>query len=110
MGVPGTGMELHRDNLRNHVWGIQLSGTKSFTFCDPSMAHVYKIAGGLGDSSPINVYDKNVRRDWPVFSESGRCYQAELHQGDLVYWPSNWLHQSQNKKGLSIALSSMNID
>ena len=129
MGGGNTGMELHRDNLQNNVWGLQLSGKKAFVFCEP-MAHRAAAMGAMGSmsgdsSGHINTFDaagaggdggdEGVKRRAEVratFEAKGKCWKVLLAPGDLVYWPSRWYHQSRNAADggmLSIALSSMNV-
>ena len=114
VGSPNSGMQLHHDDLDTHVWGIQLSGSKSFVFCDPTggkdgRGDVY--ASGGEQSSPIDGFAVDHER-FPDAVASARCFHATARPGDLVYWPSRWWHQSKNNDGdvLSIALSGMHVN
>ena len=90
VGAPGTGMEMHSDMIRTHVWTAQLSGEKQAVFCPP---------GG----KPFDAFSTNV----PKVSEI--CLWTALQPGELLFWPSNWLHQTFNSRGPSVAVSGMAI-
>ena len=115
VGSPNSGMQLHHDDLDTHVWGIQLSGSKSFVFCDPAAGKDER--GGIytqseiEQKSPVDGFAVDHGR-FPDAVTDARCFHATARPGDLVYWPSRWWHQSKNNDGdvLSIALSGMHVN
>ena len=106
VGVAHTGMALHRDMLITHVWAVQLAGSKRFVFCPESELSNTAIPGDQHGAN-IDAFNTSSWRTAPAFDPSA-CFHAELAPGDLVYWPSRWLHQSFHEER-SIALSSFSI-
>ncbi|GMI01874.1 hypothetical protein TrST_g10446 [Triparma strigata] len=91
VGVEGTGMEMHKDTIRTHVWTAQLEGEKQAVFCPPG-------------SKKIEAFGETLSTDG-----SNSCLWAALQPGELLFWPSNWLHQTLNSIGPSVALSGMAV-
>ena len=108
-----TGMQLHHDNLNTHVWGFQLQGVKEFVFCPPDSSAHLGVTLGISEESTLNAFDPDYTK-YPDFKEA-KCVHAVLRPGDMVYWPSQWWHQSlipeqETEVGLSVSLSGMHLD
>jgi hypothetical protein len=117
-------MVLHQDQLIAHVWGLQLAGKKRFVFCPeseisrctapstgatvdafnssswtplppppPPSASPAAAAGSSAAATAPGGGGGGVPSLFPDFQPSA-CYHVSLEAGDLVYWPSRWLHQS----------------
>jgi hypothetical protein len=114
---------MHQDQLIAHVWGLQLAGRKRFVFCPESELPRCVAANGAtidafnsstwgttGESSnhvTSSTEDIAGANDTDAFQPAA-CFHVSLEPGDLVYWPSRWLHQSY-QEGRSVALSSFSL-
>lgn len=94
------------DMLLTHVWAVQLAGAKRFVFCPESELSKTAIRGDRNGAN-IDAFNTSSWGVAPAFDPSA-CFHAELAPGDLVYWPSRWLHQSFQEQR-SVALSSFSI-
>ena len=112
-------MAMHQDRLVAHVWGLQLDGRKRFVFCPESeLQHCIASSGVTVDAFNSSTWGTQMltKDDTNSTSESGplpafrpaACYHVSLEPGDLVYWPSRWLHQSYQQER-SVALSSFSL-
>lgn len=121
---------MHQDQLIAHVWGVQLAGRKRFVFCPESELSRCTSPSGVTvdafNSSTWGTAEKSM--DSHSLSSTGSaetngavkqdgsfsrfrpsaCYHVSLEPGDLVYWPSRWLHQSYQQER-SVALSSFSL-
>ena len=102
-------MAMHQDQLIAHVWGLQLAGRKRFVFCPESELPRCISPNG----ATVNAFNSTTWNATPgVVSFSAfrpaACFHVLLEPGDLVYWPSRWLHQSYQQER-SVALSSFSL-
>ncbi|GMI09319.1 hypothetical protein TrVE_jg747 [Triparma verrucosa] len=91
VGASGTGMEMHSDMIRTHVWTAQIEGEKQAVFCPPG-------------SKKFDAFSTTVPHD-----DRGDCLWAALQPGELLFWPSTWRHQTFNSQGPSVAVSGMAV-
>ena len=92
IAMPGTGMQLHHDNLYAHVWGVQLQGKKEFVFCPPENWKEIGVESKYSEASPLDAFNPDFEK-FPNFDKA-ECVHVVANPGDLVYWPSQWWHQS----------------
>jgi len=106
VGAEGTGMEMHKDNLRTEIWSAQLTGEKQLVACNPRKSGtVYPEE--YGDRAYVNAFDPDMK-EFPNFAQSD-CVWGALQPGELIHWPSTWYHQTKNTRGISLAVSGMSI-
>lgn len=99
VGAAGTGMQMHRDMLAANVWAVQQSGRKQFVFCPEELARVVAASDGTVLVDAFNASSWS-NANLPVPFDPSACRHVELSAGDLVSWPSRWLHQSLNSKAV----------
>ena len=102
-GTPNVGMFAHKDRHATSSFQVQLGGVKRWRLCDPN-AHLgdeamyskFKVhadglarTANLGAESPFEV-DYGER---PLF-RLARCYDGKVREGDVVYYPADWWHQT----------------
>lgn len=113
VGAEGSGMQMHRDNLRTHVWSAQLEGEKQMVACKGSKGSSAKQRATwqskFSDVALIDAFRPIDHEHFPDFV-SADCVWAAAEPGDLLFWPSNWYHQTLNANGTSIAVSGMALD
>jgi len=92
------GMFLHKDTLRSASWQLQLVGRKMWHLCsDANTPYLYK----AGDVDMFSVdYDR-----YPLVLRA-ECYEVVLNEGEMLYYPSDFWHQTVNLDTPSIAISS----
>ena len=106
VGAEGTGMEMHKDNLRTDIWTAQITGEKQLVACNPSKSGaVY--AEEYGDRANVNAFDPDMDA-FPKFADAD-CVWGALQPGEILHWPSTWYHQSKNTRGVSLAVSGMSV-
>ena len=91
VGASGTGMEMHSDMIRTHVWTAQIQGEKQAVFCPPG-------------SKKFDAFSPTIPHH-----DKSNCLWATLQPGELLFWPSTWRHQTFNAKGPSVAVSGMAV-
>ena len=102
---------MHQDQLIAHVWGLQLAGRKRFVFCPESeLPRCVAANGATIDAFNSSTWGKHATPGAATFSafRPAACFHVSLEPGDLVYWPSRWLHQSYQEER-SVALSSFSL-
>ena len=99
-GTSGVGMKMHQDVYRTSLWGLQLSGYKRWYFCPPNQKS--------------NVYDGNVDAFNPDYEAhpqfrlaEPKCFDTLVKPGEILFWPSNWFHQTTVPDGGSVNLLSV---
>ena len=104
-------MAMHQDQLIAHVWGLQLAGRKRFVFCPESeLPRCITPNGATVNAFNSSTWGEHAARGAATFSafRPAACFHVSLEPGDLVYWPSRWLHQSYQEER-SVALSSFSL-
>eukprot|EP01043_Picozoa_sp_COSAG02_P062049 COSAG02_NODE_8470_length_2561_cov_4.918765_2_plen_154_part_00 len=116
-------MAMHQDQLIAHVWGLQLAGRKRFVFCPESeLPRCIASNGATVDAFNSSTWGTPAESANHETSSTGgnggangtagfqpaACFHVSLEPGDLVYWPSRWLHQSYQEER-SVALSSFSL-
>jgi|EP01043_Picozoa_sp_COSAG02_P028446 hypothetical protein len=116
-------MAMHQDQLIAHVWGLQLAGRKRFVFCPESELPRCVASNGAtvdafnsstwGTAAEPAKHDESSTGDNADMTgisafRPAACFHVSLEPGDLVYWPSRWLHQSYQEER-SVALSSFSL-
>jgi hypothetical protein len=97
VGEEGAGMFNHMDTLRSASWQAQLRGTKRWHLCDVDQSpYVY----GAGT---VDVFDPDYA-EYPLLLNA-TCYQDDVEEGDLVFYPKDYWHQTLNLATPSVAFS-----
>lgn len=75
----------------------QLSGLKEWILCPPEDQHLFKEAGRVNTFNP----------DFSKYPEAkrARCARTLLYPGDVVYYPSNWWHETRNHGYPTVSLT-----
>ncbi|MES1911288.1 MAG: hypothetical protein MHM6MM_003741 [Cercozoa sp. M6MM] len=101
-GQVNAGMFMHQDALRTSSWHLTLRGTKRWFICPP---HATKQLCGDKGASPLNAFlpesAKCEFRD--LYS---LCYDEQVGAGDLVFYPSDYWHQTTNAADGSVTVTS----
>ena len=92
-----TGMFNHKDTLRTSSWQVQLTGSKKWHLCGPSEN------GKMYKAGNVNTFKPDYE-SYPLFKDAV-CHQFEVKAGDIVYYPMDWWHQTENLHTPSIALT-----
>jgi hypothetical protein len=104
-----TGMPLHTDMLLTHTWSAQAAGEKSYRFCPPdaiSTAALRTMVAADGVTLNHSLFGAVS-----ALVHSSSCLSARARRGELVYWPSEWWHESRNTGAApSISYSGMHVD
>lgn len=108
MTQAGSGMHMHTDADRAHLYTIQLGGAKSWFLCRGNETDgVYS-----GEVDAFGYEDE--REKFPKFAETQkRCYRTDLEEGEILYWHSDWWHQTHvddNAASPSFSILSLFID
>lgn len=97
IGEKGAGMFNHKDSLRTSSWQIQLHGRKKWHICGPE-ADPYMYAAGA-----VDTFNPNYEQ-FPEF-KNAKCYQFIVEPGDVVYYPKDWWHQTENLETPTISVT-----
>ena len=97
IGEEDSGMFNHKDSLRTSSWQIQLYGRKKWHICGPDMDSFMYSAG------TVDTFNPDYAR-YPEF-RNATCYQFTLEPGDVVYYPKDWWHQTQNLNTPTISIT-----
>lgn len=97
IGEEGAGMFNHRDYLQSASYQIQLVGNKRWHLCAPSQDKYLYTDGDIDMFHP----------DYEHFPETlkANCFDFILHQGDVLFYPKNYWHQTINLDTPTIALT-----
>jgi histone arginine demethylase JMJD6 len=97
IGEKDSGMFLHKDTLHTASWQAQFSGEKRWHLCGPSEdSFMYK----AGD---VDAFSPDYGR-FPLFREAS-CLQVTVSPGDVIYYPKDWWHQTQNLVSPTISVT-----
>lgn len=93
IGEAGAGMFPHKDTLPVGSWQAQVVGAKRWRLCSP-------------ESHVMDPYtDEHDAHGADDGSDPGVCYETTLHQGDLIYYPPDYWHQTLALDTPTISLS-----
>jgi hypothetical protein len=108
MTQPGAGMHMHTDADRAHLYTLQLGGTKSWFLCRGNETR--GVYSGRVDAFGL----ENAGERFPIFAQTQpRCYRTDLTTGEILYWHSDWWHQTyvgENATDPSFSILSLFID
>ena len=107
MSQAGAGMHMHTDADRAHLYTLQLGGSKSWFLCRGNETRgVY--------SGRVDAFALENGEKFPLFAETQpRCYRTDLAAGEILYWHSDWWHQTyvdKNATSPSFSILSLFID
>jgi tetratricopeptide (TPR) repeat protein len=102
IGNIGAGMFNHQDVLRTSSWQAQVAGKKRWHLCHPSQGKFLYSAG------QIDAFDPDYSQ-FPLFSQAN-CYEDIVERGEMLYYPQNYWHQTENLGSPSIAVSGTILD
>jgi ribosomal protein L16 Arg81 hydroxylase len=93
-------MFIHQDALPVGSWQLQLQGSKRWTICEPSF--------NLSNYDHTNDLNKiSSSSSSSVLKSSSLCYEVTVHEGDIIYYPPSYWHQTINiDDEVSIAISN----
>lgn len=98
MGEQGAGMFNHQDTLRTASWQLQLVGSKKWHLCGPEQSSFLYKAGD------VDLFNPDYAR-FPLL-KNAHCFETTLHAGEMLYYPTEYWHQTMNLETPSISLSS----
>ena len=104
LGEQYSGMFFHQDALPVGSWQLQLQGSKRWTICEPSFN--LSSYDHPDDFNKISSAASSVLK-----SSSSLCYEVTVHEGDIIYYPPSYWHQTINiDDEVSIAISNTVIN
>ena len=92
----------HQDVLRTSSYQAQVAGAKRWHVCAPSESHWIGPAGGVDAFDPD--YDK-----YPNFRHA-RCFDDVVETGEMIFYPADYWHQTENVRTPTISVSSSIMD
>jgi len=102
IGSQGAGMFNHQDVMRTSSWQAQLVGGKRWHICAPDQ-RVYLYGAGTVDCFHPD-YEK-----YPLFKYA-RCWEDVVKAGEMVFYPRDYWHQTENVATPSISISASVLD
>ena len=102
IGQQKAAMFNHKDVLRAASWQVQLEGRKRWHVCSSSDDKY------IGPPGLVDAFKPDYR-SFPRFRNVRTCMQAILYPGDLIYYPKDYWHQTENLDTPSTALSSSTV-
>lgn len=103
IGTEKAGMFFHRDVLQGSSWQVQVDGEKRWTLCDPALNQ-----GKLYDPGDVDAFAPDLAR-FPRFADSV-CYDDVVSRGEMVFYPSNYWHQTLNLQTPTISITGTVVD
>ena len=74
--------------LRTASWQAQVAGGKKWHICAPDQSPYLYQAG------EVDCFYPNYEK-YPLF-EYARCVQSEVHAGEMIFYPMDYWHQTEN--------------
>ena len=112
LGSSENATQYHYDWGGNAKCIIQISGRKQVRLFAPSEAHHFNLYSAFSTNKQIK---NQTTGRLSIEASNAHGFEALLEPGDVLYWPSFWFHEVQNKGsdinaavGLSIAEIQMN--
>eukprot|EP01006_Ploeotia_vitrea_P049971 TRINITY_DN67398_c11_g3_i2.p2 TRINITY_DN67398_c11_g3~~TRINITY_DN67398_c11_g3_i2.p2 ORF type:complete len:569 (+),score=335.79 TRINITY_DN67398_c11_g3_i2:3-1709(+) len=102
LGTKGAGMFNHQDVLRSSSWQAQVHGAKKWHICPPDQSQYLYGAG------KVDCFHPNYAKT-PLF-EHARCAQTIVKAGEMIYYPADYWHQTENLATPSMSISSTIVD
>jgi len=97
IGNKNAGMFMHPDGLDTGTYQAQLAGDKVWFLCSPDQAQ-FLYGPGI-----VDAFHPDLTR-FPLFQHA-QCIQDTVRAGELVYYPSNWWHQTLNMHFPTVGLA-----
>jgi hypothetical protein len=92
----------HQDVLRTASYQAQVAGSKRWHLCAPSES------GYLYQAGTLDVFDPDYSL-YPLY-EHARCFEDVVATGEVVYYPADYWHQTENLATPTIALTATIMD
>lgn len=102
IGNRGAGMFNHQDVLRTASWQAQVAGAKRWHICAPSESRWLYGAG------KIDTFDPDYLT-YPLFANA-RCYDDVVETGEMVFYPADYWHQTENVATPTISVTATVMD
>ena len=105
-------MFFHQDALPVGSWQLQLQGSKQWTICEPTfnLSSDYHHDGISEFNDDFGNISSSSSSSSPVPESSSSpslCYEVTIHEGDIIYYPPSYWHQTINiDDTVSIAISN----
>ena len=99
IGEQGAGMFNHKDVLRMASWQVQVTGRKKWHMCSNTQDAFLSV-------HTDTLYPDYIR--WPQL-RNATCYMTTISAGDVLYYPRDWWHQTENLETPSVALSGSTV-
>ena len=103
IGERGAGMFNHKDTLRVSSWQAQVQGRKRWHLCEGDSQDDFMYQAG-----DVNSFAPDYEK-YPLFRQAS-CYQAEVAEGEFIFYPRDWWHQTQNLEQHTMSLSGSIVD
>lgn len=96
----GAGMFNHKDVLRMASWQVNLAGRKRWHICSPTQDEF------------MSVHMNVLYPDYATFPQlrNASCFSTIVDAGDMLYYPRDWWHQTENLDTPTIALSGSMVN
>lgn len=102
IGTKGAGMFNHVDTLRTASFQAQLMGRKKWHVCGPSQNEYMYKAGAVDFFNPNYAVHPKAR--------NASCFLDTVKAGEMVFYPRDWWHQTENLEDINIAVTGTLVD
>ncbi len=102
IGNRGAGMFNHVDVLRTASFQAQVYGSKRWHICAPDQSPYLYSAGN------IDAFDPDYAT-YPLFHQA-QCYEDIVSAKEMIYYPKDYWHQTENLATPSVSLSASILD
>ena len=99
IGEQDCGMFFHSDTLHTSSYQLQILGSKKWHICsnNQTLLQQYDYSG------KINLFHLNYKKNKNF--KNLICYEIIVRTGDILYYPTNYYHQTLNLETPSLSLS-----
>lgn len=114
LGEKDAGMHNHKDDMRTASFQAQILGRKLWNLCPPDKLSAF--AGNpshnnsatqsyMYGSAVIDTFSDRINYKKYPLMVNATCFQVTVEPGDIIYYPSDYWHQTKNLETPSLALS-----
>ena len=100
IGTRGSGMKFHKDAYRTSLWSYQITGEKTFVFCDQDVP--MSVIDNIDAFNPTDEMLRNWKTKLRGFGKNDeadykepQCFQHTAKAGEYIFWPSTWWHETK---------------
>lgn len=105
LGKAGSGMFLHNDAFASSVYHLTVNGRKRWFVCSPEVAARYIRRAGSTDA-----FGDPAHFSQDFIEAEKFCMEDVTHAGDILFYPSNYWHQTDNLDDDTVTLAVRRID